>query len=180
MLNCGVIHDLKFATYTFENNSQGKFMLQIMFGQPKYYSDALSDNVKRGNRTKLEKGWRPNQAPLGYLNDPDTKTIVKDPIHLPLVRAMFELMLTGAYTPKQIAVMARDECGFLTPKKKRIGGTPLALSSIYKILSNPFMPASSSGADRRIPADTNRSLPLMSSSVCLCCPTMIIRAQIGL
>jgi hypothetical protein len=109
-----------------------------MFGQSKYYSDALSDNVKRGNRTKLEKGWRPNQAPLGYLNDPDTKTIVKDPIHFPLMRAMFDLMLTGAYTPKQIAVMARDEWGFLTPKKKRIGGTPLALSSIYKILSNPF------------------------------------------
>ena len=84
MLDCGVIRDLKFATYTFENNSQGKFMLQIMFGQSKYYSDALSDNVKRGNRTKLEKGWRPNQAPLGYLNDPDTKTIVKDPIHFPL------------------------------------------------------------------------------------------------
>ena len=51
---------------------------------------------------------------------------------------MFELMLTGAYTPKQIAVKARDEWGFLTPKKKRTGGTPLALSSIYKILSNPF------------------------------------------
>jgi site-specific DNA recombinase len=59
MIDCGVIKDLKFATYTFENNSQGKFMLQIMFGQSKYYSDALSDNVKRGNRTKIENGWRP-------------------------------------------------------------------------------------------------------------------------
>jgi site-specific DNA recombinase len=32
MIDCGVIKDLKFSTYTFENNSQGKFMLQIMFG----------------------------------------------------------------------------------------------------------------------------------------------------
>src|SRR5690349_281167 len=56
MLDCGVLRDLKFATYTFENNSQGKFMLQIMFGQSKYYSDALSENVKRGNRTKLDRG----------------------------------------------------------------------------------------------------------------------------
>jgi site-specific DNA recombinase len=47
MLDVGSVKDLKFATYTFENNSQGKFMLQIMFGQSKYYSDALSDNVKR-------------------------------------------------------------------------------------------------------------------------------------
>lgn len=138
MLDCGVIHDLKFATYTFENNSQGKFMLQIMFGQSKYYSDALSDNVKRGNRTKIEKGWRPNQAPLGYQNDTTTKTIVRDPIHFPLVRKMFELMLSGAYGPKQIAIIARDEWGFQTPKKRRIGGKPLAMSSIYKILSNPF------------------------------------------
>src|ERR1700694_2005401 len=116
MLDCGVLHDLKFATYTFENNSQGKFMLQIMFGQSKYYSDALSDNVKRGNRTKIEKGWRPNQAPLGYLNDPATRTIVVDPVHFPLVRKMFDMMLTGAYSPKHIALVAREEWGFRTPR----------------------------------------------------------------
>ena len=138
MLDCGVVHDLKFATYTFENNSQGKFMLQIMFGQSKYYSDALSDNVKRGNRSKIEKGWRPNQAPLGYLNDSATKTIIIDPVHFPLIRKMFDLMLSGACTPKRIALTARDEWGFRTPRKKRIGGTPLAMSTVYKILSNPF------------------------------------------
>ena len=138
LLDQGAIRDLKFATYTFENNSQGKFMLQIMFGQSKYYSDALSENVKRGNRTKIEKGWRPNQAPLGYLNDTATKTIIKDSVHFPLIRKMFEMMLTGACTPKQIALTARDEWGFRTPKKKRSGGCPLAMSSIYKILSNPY------------------------------------------
>jgi DNA invertase Pin-like site-specific DNA recombinase len=138
LLDRGVLKDLKFATYTFENNPQGKFMLQIMFGQSKYYSDALSENVKRGNRTKLEKGWRPNHVPLGYVNDPATKTIIKHPIHFPLVRRMFDLMLTGTYTPKTIAIIARDEWGFLTPKRKRIGGTPLAMSTIYRILGNPF------------------------------------------
>src|SRR5947209_14079807 len=102
MLDCGKIKDLKFATYTFENNSQGKFMLQIMFGQSKYYSDALSDNVKRGNRTKIEKGWRPNKPPLGYLNDKTTRTIVKDPDRFPLVRQMFDLLLTGAYSARRI------------------------------------------------------------------------------
>jgi site-specific DNA recombinase len=138
LLDRGVLIDLKFATYTFENNSQGKFMLQIMFGQSKYYSDALSENVKRGNRTKLEHGWRPNMAPLGYLNDPATKTTVTDPKHFPIIRKMFELMLTGSYTPKQIALIARDEWGFRTPKRRRIGGVPFAMSTIYKILGNPF------------------------------------------
>lgn len=132
------LHDLRFATFTFENNPQGKFMLAIIFGYSKYYVDNLSENVKRGNRTKIANGWRPNQAPLGYRNDKETKTIVKDPVHFPLIRKMYDLMLTGSYTPKKIALMARDEWGFRTPKKKRIGGTPLAMSSLYKILTNPF------------------------------------------
>lgn len=138
LLDTGVIRDLGFSTYTFENNPQGKFMLSIMFGQSKYYSDALSENVKRGNRTKLENGWRPNLAPLGYLNDPATKTTVIDPLHFPLIRRMFELMLTGAYSPREIALMARDDWGFCTPKRRKVGGGPLAMSSIYKILGNPF------------------------------------------
>jgi site-specific DNA recombinase len=113
-------------------------MLSITFGYSKHYVDALSENVKRGNRTKIERGWRPNQGPLDYLNEKEMKTIVKDPVRFPLVRTMFELMLTGTYGPKEIALKARDEWGFLTPKKKRIGGKPLSLSSIYRIFGNPF------------------------------------------
>jgi DNA invertase Pin-like site-specific DNA recombinase len=130
--------DLKFATYTFENNSQGKFMLQIMLGQSKYYSDALSENVRRGNRTKVENGWRPNTAPLGYCNDPASKTIIVDPIHFPLIRKMYDLMLTGSYSARQVARIAREEWGFKTPKRRRSGGVPLSLGSTHKILTNPF------------------------------------------
>lgn len=132
------LKDLRFSTFTFENNPQGKFMLSIIFGYSKYYVDSLSENVKRGNRTKIGNGWRPNQAPLGYRNDKETKTIVRDPLHFPLIRKIFELMLSGIYSPKEIALTARDEWGFRTPKKKRTGGNPLAMSTIYKILGNPF------------------------------------------
>ncbi len=138
LLDTGALRDLKFATYTFENNSQGKFMLQIMFGQSKYYSDALSENVKRGNRTKVQNGWRPNLAPFGYLNDKSTKTIVKDPELFPIVRRIFDLYLSGSCTPRQIAVLARDEWGFRTPVRRKIGGTPLSMSSLYHLLLNPF------------------------------------------
>ncbi|MDB5441155.1 MAG: Resolvase domain [Caulobacteraceae bacterium] len=138
LLDRRVLRDLKFATYTFENNSQGKFMLQIMFGQSKYYSDALSENVLRGNRTKIENGWRPNLAPLGYLNDRNSKTIIPDPLYFPLIRKIFDHMLSGRYTPRQLAELARDEWQFRTPVRRKIGGVPLAMSSIYKILSNPF------------------------------------------
>ena len=137
MLDCGVIRDLKFATYTFENNSQGKFMLQIMFGQSKYYSDALSDNVKRGNRSKLEKGWRPNKPPLGYRNDPATRTIKKDPERFNRIREIFELFLGGTPT-RQIWRLATEEWDLRTPRSRSIGGRLIAMSYMHKILTNPF------------------------------------------
>jgi len=138
MLDLGALRDLKFATYTFENNSQGKFMLQIMFGQSKYYSDALSENVRRGNRTKIELGWRPNKAPLGYLNEPASKTIVPDPERFALMRQMWELMLTGSYNPDRVRTIANDIWGFRTRTTKRCVGGPMMHSTIYQVLTNPF------------------------------------------
>lgn len=137
LLDTGALRDLKFATYTFENNSQGKFMLQIMFGQSKYYSDALSENVKRGNRTKVENGWRPGLAPFGYLNDRNSKTIVPDPTYAPIVQRIFQLVLEGK-SPRQIARIARDDWRFVTPIRRRKGGRSLEMSSVYYLLNNPF------------------------------------------
>ena len=138
LLDAGILRDLKFATYTFENNSQGKFMLSIMFGQSKYYSDALSDNVKRGNRTKAAKGWRPSSVPLGYRHDSATKTIAVDPTYMPLIRRMFDLMLTGGYSSRRIARIARDDWGLRTPAHWKRGGQALPPASVHRMLTNPF------------------------------------------
>lgn len=137
LLDTGALRDMKFSTYTFENNSQGKFMLSIMFGQSKYYSDALSENVRRGVRTKLENGWWPTIAPLGYKNDAETRTIVPDPDRFLLIKEMLETMLTGTYSVEQIWNLSRDR-GLKTPIRRRSGGRPLALSTVYKTLYNPF------------------------------------------
>lgn len=138
LLDRSCLRDLKFVTFTFENTSQGKFMLSITFGYSKYYVDSLSENVRRGNRTKLEKGGWPNKAPLGYINRREDKTIVRDPERYLLVRKMWDLMLTGAFTPQRICTVARDDWGFRTIKRRRSGDRPIALSAVYKILSNPF------------------------------------------
>ena len=44
-------------------------LMNLEFGMANQFILDLSKNVKRGLRAKLEKGWRPNRAPLGYLND---------------------------------------------------------------------------------------------------------------
>lgn len=138
LLDRGLIRDLKFATWSFENNAQGKFMLQIAFAQSKHYSDNLSDVIKRGNRAKLERGWVPSGYRVGYVRCALTNTTIPDPKLFPLVRRMFELFLSGVYRPAEIVRIAGEDWGMRTPQRKRIGGKPIALSSFYRMLSNPF------------------------------------------
>ncbi|MHB1529058.1 MAG: hypothetical protein ACYDDA_01810 [Acidiferrobacteraceae bacterium] len=46
LLDTGKLATLKFPTFWFESTPQGKFMLNIAFGQSKYYVDNLSENVR--------------------------------------------------------------------------------------------------------------------------------------
>jgi DNA invertase Pin-like site-specific DNA recombinase len=138
LLDTKSLKDLRFATFSFENNSQGKFMLSIIFGYSKYYVDSLSENVRRGNRTKLQHGWLPGMAPIGYLNDKESKTIIADPERFSLVQQMWQMMLTGAYTPLRIWEIATQDWGLRTLKRKRMGGKLICLSAVYKMLTNSF------------------------------------------
>jgi site-specific DNA recombinase len=138
LLDQGRLKDLKFATFSFENNPQGKLMLSVLLGFSKYYVDSLSENVKRGNRAKAERGWRPGAFPLGYRNDPVTKTVVVDPEHFAFVRRLFGLALTGVYPVSQLLRIATDDWGYRLPNDRRHKGRVLARSTLYKILSNPF------------------------------------------
>jgi len=97
----------------------------------------LRKNTLRGVLSKIEKGWSPNHAPIGYLNDKEEKIIVKDPERFDLVRKMWDLMLTGRYTPPRILEIA-NSWGLRTPKTKRTGGKELSRSNIYHLFTNIF------------------------------------------
>ena len=123
---------LKFPTFWFEATPQGKFMLNIAFGQSKYFIDNLSENTKRGLRQKLRRGEMPGYAPLGYLNDLRTHTIIKDPERFRLVKKIFDLYSTGNYSLKDLRDKIFD-IGLLTRKEKM-----LSVSMVQSILQNPF------------------------------------------
>ena len=53
---------------TYYNTPEDKFFLQLEFGMAKKSSDDNSVAVKRGLKTKLNLGWYPTRAPIGYLN----------------------------------------------------------------------------------------------------------------
>jgi site-specific DNA recombinase len=57
-------------TQTFRQADDNTILMYIEFGMAQKYIDDLSRNVKRGLRTKAEKGWYPTSPPLGYRNNP--------------------------------------------------------------------------------------------------------------
>lgn len=98
----------------------------------------LSKNVKRGNQGKLEKGWRPGMAPIGYLNELSDHTIISDPDRFHLLRKGWDLMLTGRYTVPMVWKTINNDWGFRTAKKRRTGNKPISISGMYRIFTNPF------------------------------------------
>lgn len=107
-------------------------MLAVQLGMANQYIRDLSENVKRGNRTKLEQGGWPNRAPFGYKNDKATKLLVLDPPQSNLVSRAFALYATGQYTLGQVRKILNQE-GYRTES-----GTELNKSLIERIIKNPF------------------------------------------
>lgn len=132
LLDIGKLFDLKFPSFWFDNTPQGKFMLNIAFGQSKYYVDNLSENVKRGLREKLRRGIWPKQAPLGYFNDLRTKTIEIDFKNSKIVKKAFEKYSLGGISYSEIArEMFRNGM-------KRKTGDVIGVDQIKNMLSNQF------------------------------------------
>ena len=132
LLDTGKIQSLKFPPFWFDNTPQGKFMLNIAFGQSKYYIDNLSENVKRGLRQKVRRGEYPGVAPTGYLNNRLTKKMVPDPERFRLVQKIFKIYSTGNYSLKEVREII-TEAGL-----KSRNGKVLCVSNIQAILVNPF------------------------------------------
>ena len=132
-------HGIRIVTPT-QAYSQGDdniILMYIEFGMAHKYIDDLSRVVKRGLQAKASRGWLPSSAPLGYLNRVNTrsglKEIIRDPERFPIVRKMWELMLTGAYSPDKIRALVNGAWGF-----RNRAGQPLPRSTLYYLLTNPF------------------------------------------
>ena len=132
LLDCGHLQALKFPTFWAENTSQGKFMLNIAFGQSKYYVDNLSENTKRGLRQKVKRGEYPGFAPIGYLNDPRIKNVVVDKKKSVIIKKMFELYAENNSRLEDISNFLAQQ-GISTRS-----GKTLKRDRISFILSNPF------------------------------------------
>ena len=132
MIDTEKICSLKFPTFWFEPTPQGKFMLQVAFGQSKYYSDNLSENVKRGIRQKIRRGEWTGMAPVGYINNPKTRNIDPDPVKSKIIKQIFSDYAKGKHSLNS----ARERLKFLGMESKN--GNMISASKMDFILRNPL------------------------------------------
>ena len=124
------IVSLRFPTFWFEPTPQGLFMLQVAFGQSKYYSDNLKQNVERGIRQKVRRGEWLTKGPRGYVNNPKTRNIEPDPVLARIILKAYKEFSTGKHTlPSMSHFLA--EHGVVTKN-----GTPLGKASVSELLTN--------------------------------------------
>lgn len=75
--------------------------------------------------------------PIGYALDPERRRFVPDKTYFPLVRRLFELVLSGVPV-REVLRTANEDWDFKTPVHGAIGGRPLNRTHLYKLLSDPF------------------------------------------
>lgn len=112
-------------------------LMYVEFAMSNQFINDLKKSSARGVEDKLRAGHAPILAPLGYLNDVTKKQglrdILPDPKTFGLVRKMWDLLLTGHYSPQRIWVIATNDWGL-----RHREGKPFSRSKLYELFTNLF------------------------------------------
>jgi len=100
----------------------------------KFYTDNLSEEVRKGNEEKAKQGWLPRKAKFGYRTDGESghKIHVPNEETAPLVQRMFQLYATGLYSI-ELLTQKMFEDGL-----RSVSGKKIPKSNIARYLSDPF------------------------------------------
>lgn len=141
MLQQGIIKSIRTINREYKPDDNA-LLLSVESGSANQFILDLKKGVRRGLDSKLDKGLAPILAPLGYLNTKiearGENYIVKDLERFDVIRKMWDLMLTGTYTPPTILDIANNQWGLRTRKMKKRGSKPISRSTIYRIFTDPF------------------------------------------
>jgi site-specific DNA recombinase len=118
-------------------NTMDKFMLTFSGAQAKLENDNRAKDVSAGMAKVAKNGVYPVKPPIGYLPDKHgikgARKRVIDPIRFPIVRKMWDMLLTGCYPVSDILEKATTEWGL----RNELGGR-IAKSNLYKVFENTF------------------------------------------
>lgn len=129
------IHFVKQNLVVHKNaKSDEKFRWDIEIVLAKKYIANLSEEVKKGQKEKIEQGWLPTKPPIGYktIGDKGHKTHVIDIEKAHFIKKMFELYSTGNYSIPMLSDAMYKE-GLRNRVGKKVGK-----SRLHDMLSDPF------------------------------------------
>lgn len=110
------------------------FVWDMKVAIARFYTNNLSEEVKKGQKEKLAQGWLPTKPPIGYktVGDKGRKIHVLDGEKATLIKQAFQLYATGNYSLAALKDMLFDR-GLRTR-----GGAQLSKSRLDDILRDPF------------------------------------------
>lgn len=116
-------------------DADSDFIMSIEGAQANKFIRDLREDTIRGINSKIEKGWKPGLAPVGYRNTTEKpkgmREIVPHDVYFPLVKELMSLALTGQYTLEGLGFEAQ-RLGIMSQGKIR------HKNNVWKILTNPF------------------------------------------
>ena len=107
-------------------------MMSVELGMANEYVRQLSENTARGLRQKARRGEFPGFAPIGHINNPNTKKVELHHKNAKIVKKLFELYAAGKVNLKYLAEFM-EKSGLKSRKNNRCNS-----SRISKIITNPM------------------------------------------
>jgi site-specific DNA recombinase len=141
MLIDGKIQEIRTPSWTYHS---GDNILPLLMeqGMSAQSSRDLSNTIRLSFKFLVDGGGWPHRAKLGYLNQRDPLNskrgiVVADPQRFGLVRKGVEIMLTGAYSVRQVIDQMNDWGLRTKPSNARPAGK-LSYGLGYDLFTNPF------------------------------------------
>ncbi|MCX8008922.1 MAG: recombinase family protein [Patescibacteria group bacterium] len=119
---------------TKESRSHDKFLWSIKVSVAQFYTDNLSEEVRKGQEEKLKQGWYPGQARLGYntVENEGRRIPIPNEPTASLIKKALELFATSNYSVKKLTDTMYAE-GLRSRQ-----GNKVVTSRMYDLLTDPF------------------------------------------
>ncbi len=134
LLQTGKLRKIVTPTKVYDSEDSA-LLLAVENGMSTAFIQDLRRNTKRGLASKVEKGWAPYRAKLGYQNNLITHEIDPDPESFHLVKKAWQLYLEG-WTVAAIEDHLRS-LG-LCHRTRNKQPMPLRKGYLYQVFVNPF------------------------------------------
>lgn len=136
----GLIKNLAFPTVQFSNDSSGRLTLAVLFSLATQFSEHLSETVKRGVDSNLQKGKSAGVPKWGYLRS-DITGLYEPDENFPFIKAGWDMRADGATIEEIVEYWNKNNVHRktkITRKNKKVREIRISQQMASKLFTDPF------------------------------------------